>query len=138
MIVWSSILVALLIAVGITLVLVGALGWRRPGAAGSETVVLSAVFFFVVLFLATWAFGVWITPFGPVAWGVPWLGWLVVALVVALLLGSVSQAGLGRGSSRSGSTASTMDVTPTTGFGLMFWALVCALLLAAIAGSWRT
>jgi hypothetical protein len=41
---------------------------------------------FLILFLATWAGGVWIKPFGPVLWGIHWLPFLAVGAVVALIL----------------------------------------------------
>jgi len=41
---------------------------------------------FVILFVATWAGGVWVKPFGPVLWGIHWLSFLLVGLVVALIL----------------------------------------------------
>ena len=41
---------------------------------------------FLILFLATWAGGVWMKPFGPVLWGIHWLTFLLVGAVVALIL----------------------------------------------------
>jgi hypothetical protein len=45
--------------------------------------------FFVIVFLASWAGGVWMTPLGPTGWGVYWLPFLLVGLMVALLLAAV-------------------------------------------------
>jgi len=42
--------------------------------------------FFLIIFLAAWAGGVWVTPVGPVFLGVYWLTFFVVGLVFALLL----------------------------------------------------
>lgn len=42
--------------------------------------------FFLVLFLASWAGGVWLTPFGPPLFGVSWLSFLFIGLFVALIL----------------------------------------------------
>lgn len=140
---WTSILVALAIAIVITLVLVGLLGWRRPGAVGTESAVLSGVFFFVLLFLGTWALGVWITPYGPLAFGVPWLGWLAVALLITLLLGVASPGRSARrtrastpGTATTAGELAASDVA-AAGFGILFWALVIALIVGALAGSWR-
>ncbi len=44
------------------------------------------VWFFLVLFLGTLAIGVWAEPVGPRAWGVPWLGLIVTAIFVGLLI----------------------------------------------------
>ncbi len=42
--------------------------------------------FFVILFLATWAGGIWIKPFGPALLGIYWLPFVVVGLIFALIL----------------------------------------------------
>jgi len=42
--------------------------------------------FFVVVFLATWAGGIWVYPVGPFLWGVSWLPFLLVGILVAFLL----------------------------------------------------
>ncbi len=44
--------------------------------------------FFVILFLATWGVSLWITPYGPLLFGVRWLSMLIVAAIFALLLAS--------------------------------------------------
>jgi len=41
---------------------------------------------FLILFLSTWAGGVWMKPFGPAVWGIHWLSFLLVGVVVALVL----------------------------------------------------
>lgn len=50
----------------------------------------SALWFIAVLFLATLAIGVWADPVGPVAFGVPWLGFLVTAIFVGLLIAAAT------------------------------------------------
>jgi len=138
---WSSVLVAVVIAILFTLVLVSLLGWRRPGAAQTESVVTSAVFFFMILFLSTWAAGAWISPRGPLAFGVPWLAWLAVALVVTLTLAAITQP-WDRRRSRNAEPTTAATTTPghageivAAGFGLAFWLLMVVLLLVAVAGS---
>jgi hypothetical protein len=42
--------------------------------------------FFLVVFLAAWAGGIWLPPFGPSAWGVAWLPFLLVGLAAAAAL----------------------------------------------------
>ena len=44
----------------------------------------------LILFLATWAGGIWLVPFGPRLWGVAWASFVVVGLVVALLMAALS------------------------------------------------
>lgn len=135
---WSSVLVAVVIAVLFTVVLVSLLGWRRPGAVQTESVVTSAVFFFMILFLATWAAGAWISPRGALALGVPWISWLAVALVVTLVVAAVTQPWDRRRSRNAEPTTPTPGQAGeivAAGFGLAFWVLMVVLLLAAVAGS---
>jgi hypothetical protein len=42
--------------------------------------------FFVLILMATWAGGIWARPLGPSLWGVNWLSFLIVGLIVALLV----------------------------------------------------
>jgi hypothetical protein len=44
------------------------------------------IWLFLVIFLATWAGGIWLKPFGPTLWGTHWLAFLLVGLVVFLFL----------------------------------------------------
>jgi hypothetical protein len=137
---WSSVLAAVLVAVLFTIVLVSLLGWRRPGAVQTESVVTSAVFFFMILFLATWAAGAWISPRGPLALGVPWIAWLVVALVVTLTLAAVTQPWDRRRSRNAEPTTpegGAAGEIVAAGFGLAFWVLMVVLLLVAVTGSLR-
>ncbi|MBD3322774.1 MAG: hypothetical protein GF350_16860 [Chitinivibrionales bacterium] len=48
------------------------------------------LFFFFILFLATWAGGLWLVPFGPYLWGIRIFPFLFFALVIALLLAGFS------------------------------------------------
>lgn len=41
---------------------------------------------FWVIFLGTWAGGIWIRPVGPSLWGIKWLPFLLAGLLLALLL----------------------------------------------------
>jgi hypothetical protein len=76
-----DLLFALVMALIFTLIF--AVGFRRPGPWSSIAA------FFVVIFLATWAGGLWISPAGPVFLGIYWLPILLTALLVALLLAAV-------------------------------------------------
>ena len=44
--------------------------------------------FFLVIWLATTSVGVWMAPAGPIVRGVPWLWFLLLAIIFALLLAS--------------------------------------------------
>ena len=41
---------------------------------------------FVIVFLTTWAGGLWLRPFGPTLWGTHWLPFLLVGLILALIV----------------------------------------------------
>ena len=43
------------------------------------------IWLFLILFLATWAGGLWIRPFGPTLWGIRWLTYLLAGLFIFLL-----------------------------------------------------
>lgn len=133
---WIPIFVAIVVALLFTMPIVWLLGWRRPGAAAEESVVLSGLFMFVLVFLATWALSGWLTPWGPQVSGTPWLLALIVAAFVALLVLVASP-------SPSYSTTSSIGGEPAgvdraaEGIGLMFWILVVLLLIVAVIGSAR-
>lgn len=74
----SEFLLALFISLVMTLVF--AVGFRRRNWKAS------AAFYFLVLFLATWAGGLWAAPAGPTWQGVFWIPFLIAGLVFALLL----------------------------------------------------
>lgn len=91
------------------------------------------LWYFVLLFLATWAGGVWVTRFGPVLWGVSWVSFLAVGLFFALLLSALvppappprSRAEAVR---RERTERSVFEV-----FNFLFWLLVLFLIVAIVA-----
>jgi flagellar biosynthesis protein FliQ len=96
---------------------------------------------FAVVFLATWAGGVWLTPVGPVLWGGYWLPFLIVGLVVSLLLAATVAA------ESDESTVELVDVEQkeedkkaiVTALGVFFWVLVVALVVGiVIRYVWRS
>ncbi len=84
---------------------------------------------FVLLFLLTWAGGIWLTPIGPPLWGeVYWLGFLGVSIVFALVLSAITPhhdevAGADRDAAQEGLQAAAL-------LGLFYWLLL--LVLAAV------
>lgn len=56
------------------------------GGVRRQTERSDLVWFFLILFLMTWAFGGWITPFGPPIWGIMWFPFVITGIVIALLL----------------------------------------------------
>jgi hypothetical protein len=95
----------------------------------------SIALFFLVIFLATWAGGAWLAPFGPGLWGISFLPFLLVGLVFALLLAAVAP------SEKEQSTVELVDpkevreerATAARALGLFFWVLIGTLLVIIIA-----
>jgi hypothetical protein len=79
------------IALVLSLFLAVFMGWRPPGRM-ETTAWVSTLFLFIILFLAVWAGGVWIIPFGPPLWGGYWLPFFVVGLVISFLLLAAASA----------------------------------------------
>lgn len=78
----TEFLFALLVAIVITLIF--PLGFRRR-------VVWPGLFlFFMIIFLAAWAGGRWLTPIGPAAFGVFWLSFLVMGIFIALVIAAAA------------------------------------------------
>ena len=129
-----------LFALLIAMVLAGALvGFARPRMVGGGDGAAMAVgslflFFFLILFLASWAGGLWLVPFGPLAWEVSWLPMVAVGLFVALLLAAAAAS-----SDRYPGSIGSVDRDTTAAaaaivFGVFFWILVVALLAAIGSG----
>jgi len=77
-----------LVVLGIALLVGGAfaaIGVRGPWSG--------LLWFFVLLFFATWAIGAWTRPIGPQIWGINWLGFLIVAILVGLLIAAATPSG---------------------------------------------
>lgn len=116
--------VDLLVVLVITLILTAifAVGIRRQRAV---PVILS---FFVILFLTTWAVGVWINP--KPLWGLPWLSYLLVGILFALLMTVLVPLARYRG--KGTKEAEEKEVAIVT-FDLFFWILVAGLIISIIA-----
>jgi len=102
-------------------------GFRSRGPWGAWWV------FLLVLFLATWAGGIWITPFGPPMFGVYWLPFVFVGLVFALLLTATVPAETRRLRPYTEETAEMVaEETAIAAIGTVFWVLLVGLILVTI------
>jgi hypothetical protein len=79
---WKHVLIALATALGLSAVFIA--GFRKRGPWDNY------LLFFAVVFLGSWAGGIWFTPLGPPWGGVYWLPFLIVGLIFALLLAAVA------------------------------------------------
>lgn len=80
--VFVDILFAILFGALLTVVFSLGVGRRGPWA--------NAWAFFLIVFLAAWAGGTWVRPFGPSIGGVYWLPFLGAGLLIALLMAAVT------------------------------------------------
>jgi hypothetical protein len=111
------------------LTLVFAVGFRRHAWGGG------LILFFLILFLATWAGGMWITPFGPVWRGVAWLPFIFVGIIIALLLTAVMRPDRIRPREEGGvEMQSPSDSRSATALDLFVWILIGSLLVAIAIG----
>lgn len=105
--------------------------WKRGSRKG-------LFWLFVILFLATWAGGVWMRPFGPVLWGIHWLSFLLIGGVVALILAAAQSKPSPQGRQETIDLLERMEQKREVGeivwitLSLFFWILVLTL-LGAIA-----
>jgi hypothetical protein len=90
-------------------------------------------FFFLILFLATWAGGLWLTPIGPLWWGVPWLSFFLVALIVGLLLAALTPDRRRRPYARSTEPPGRRQAETAIALDVFFWVLIVGLLIAIMA-----
>ncbi len=87
--------------------------------------------FFILIFLITWAGGIWITPFGPLMWGVPWLSFLLIGILIAVLLAALMPPPREQKVSETQEPAAEIrDVTFINAFLWLFIALVIVGILA--------
>jgi hypothetical protein len=122
----GEILFALCMALLFTLVFT--LGFKRPGPWPAWWA------FFLVIFLAAWAGGLWITPAGPVFVGIYWLPIILVALVFAILLAAVAPPQSRQPKVETISQVKQRESTAEKMFDVFFWALLTVLAIAIILG----
>lgn len=92
------------------------------------------VVFFFVLFLASWAGGLWLAPFGPVLWGATWLPFFLAGLLVLLILMAALPT------SGRESTVELVDKreraaelrAAVTALGVFFWVLIVLLIVGIV------
>jgi hypothetical protein len=85
--------------------------------------------FFGLVLLAAWAGGVWIRPVGPPAWGVYWVPFLLVGLVIALLLAVTLEP---ERAQRRRAAAAEPGGKSSTVFSVLMWVLTIGLAIAIL------
>lgn len=93
--------------------------------------------FFLIVFLATWAGGIWIGPLGPSFRGIYWLPFVLVAIMVGFFLAAVAPRRAPRGRIETLEMLEEIEQERKLerltyiSFGLFFW-LALFVLIAAI------
>jgi hypothetical protein len=94
--------------------------------------------FFLIVFLATWAGGIWIGPLGPSFRGIYWLPYVLVAIVVGFFLAAVAprRAPTGRIETlemlEEIEQERKIEKLTYISFGLFFWIALFALITVII------
>ncbi|MFP4385208.1 MAG: hypothetical protein ACLFST_05070 [Spirochaetia bacterium] len=82
MIIYIDFLMALVFGLLITIVIAGWFKRRGPWSG--------MFIFFIIVFLSSWAAGIWLIPFGPTIYGVNWIPFLIGGLIVGLILAAAA------------------------------------------------
>lgn len=131
-------LIDLLVALVIGLILT-AIFWPRFRTSGpwSDWAGLAGfLWFFILVFLASWLGGVWIAPVGPRVWGISLFPFLMMGLLFALLLAATAPIRLPH---RRRETLAEAREEPTVEEGtfvvlnFFYWILLIALLVSILA-----
>jgi osmotically-inducible protein OsmY len=120
---------ALIAAAMLSLLLVG--GLKRSGPGPLQGV----LFFFLLIFFAAWAGGVWLRAFGPELWGASWLTIAVVGVAVMLILAAATppvQEHVAPGPGEAEEHEEEPEAVEVA-FGALFWLLILLLAAAIIA-----
>jgi hypothetical protein len=106
-------------------------GFRRtsPWAGGF-------LLFLLVVFLATWAGGLWLAPIGAPLWGAYWGSFLIVAVVFALLLAAAAPTRPPQTRGEAIRQAEAEEETEAT-LSVFFWILIVVLVVAILASYLR-
>ena len=122
--IWIHLLFAIAVAVAFTLILLAiGRGNAYEGSGWGTALVL-----FAILFLTSWAGGVWLSPVGPQLFGAQWMPFVLMGFVVALLVAAMTPH---RPRSRvAAEEAAAADEVVSTTVTAFFWIFAVALLAA--------
>ena len=90
--------------------------------------------FIIILILAGLAAEAWITPIGPVTWGVAWAPTLLAIIVISLLLAAASPPRDARKSTGPTAEPANKEEAAAVAIGGFFWLLLFLLLGIALWG----
>lgn len=96
---------------------------------------MTMLFFFLILFPLILAGSFWVTPFGPLVWGIAWVPIVAIGLILALLIAAVSPRGRRHVSvrpARPGEEAEEEEEGAAL-FGVFFFLLLVVAIVAVAA-----
>jgi hypothetical protein len=129
MILFVHFVVAFFVALILSLIFVR--GFRRAGPWASFLA------FFIIVFLASWAGGLWLRPLGTALWGVYWLPFLMVGLIFALVIAAASIPSRPTRPSVELAQKDEVEIseakTTLTALGLFFYIVIIALAVSIIS-----
>ena len=92
---------------------------------------------FFVVFLAAWAGSLWITPIGPLLFGIYWLPMIYVAFIFIVLLAAVSRPGSQRTKVETISQVKQEEAAVEKVLNAFFWLLLISLIIVIILGYFK-
>jgi hypothetical protein len=126
--VFVHVLFALFFAVTFTAILAGIFGMRGPWG--------SIALLFAVIFLVTWAGGLWLSPLGPGLYGSYWLPFLLAGLFISLILAAAVAPPPREKLATREEARRVEDRAALGALGLFFWVLMGALIVAIAYRYW--
>lgn len=118
------------VVVALLLTLIFSTSFRHRGPMGG------LLFFFLAIFLASWASHLWISPFGPVFFGVALVPLIFVGVLVAVLLLAAGSTAIDRAPVNPPKEKTTAAESSILAIGAFFWVLVIILITAIVIGYW--
>jgi hypothetical protein len=94
----------------------------------------SFALFFLLLFLVSWSGQLWITPIGPVLWGIAWVPLIMISIFFSLLIFAL----IPTAAPPKKQDNTEVEDSPLIVFGVFFWIVLILLMISIIAGYYRS
>ena len=127
---WLDLLFAVVVTILIVAILMGAFGW---GERVEQPPMAAGLFLFFVILLAVWAGGIWLTPMGPIFYGAYWVPFIFFGIFMLLLLIAAAPGPRRPRTPAEAAEQEQVAAASATAFGVFFWMLLIALLIAIVA-----
>jgi uncharacterized membrane protein YgaE (UPF0421/DUF939 family) len=127
-----ELLFAVIVALLFSFLLVALFGWQRPDRPGAGP---AFIYLFMILLFAVWAGGAYMQPVGPMLWGVAWVSFIVIGLLISLVILALIPPKRPR-TRRERAEAAQAEAEAQAGAeslaSAFFWMLLVLLLLAVV------